>query len=153
MNAKTFFSLLCCACVCAGCADGELGMTHQECEQRMIGKYELSVPRPESDLMPYKDLEIMSNNVFSCSCRVNGEWVRVLGKWELNGYNRVTQKREPLSPTSKPPYRISFSYLLDEKTGKKVHYSLPFQVSKDTGYVNIVFDGDKWINFEKKPRL
>ena len=75
MNAKTVFSLLCCACVCAGCADGELGMTHQECEQRMIGKDELSMPRPESDLMPYKDLEIMSNNVFSCSCRVNGEWV------------------------------------------------------------------------------
>jgi len=123
-------------------------MTHQECEEFMIGKYELFAPPYQP--VTYKDLEIMSNNVFSCSCLATGEWVRVTGTWDLNWYNGTTKKYEELNPTLRGGYRIDFSCMLDE-TGRRTHVSLPFEISKSSDYVWITVNDDLGISFKKVP--
>lgn len=146
VNIKAVYLLLCCACACAGCGAPELGVTHQECESLMIGKYEVIAPSGEQ--APYKDLEIMSNNVFSCSCRVNGGWVGVTGVWKLSQDNRTTKKSEDLSPTNRGQCYICFSCMLNE-TGRERHVCTPFVVDKYNGKNRITIDDDLGTSFEK----
>ena len=167
VKAKISFFLQRCVSACLGSKPKRV-TSLQDAEKQMIGKYETREYSKWAKAH-YKDLEIMSNNIYSCSflvskekedygnciigkcsCFVSGEWVNVTGKWKLVQRNRTAEKwvGEELHEFNNT-YRIVFSDIFFN-AGMKGDLFLPFKFYDDNGGVSIVCDDDAGIYFIKK---
>jgi len=167
VKAKISFFLQRCVSACLGSKPKRV-ISLQDAENQMIGKYETREYSKWAKAH-YKDLDIRSNNVYSCSCLVpkekedydncmigkcscfvSGEWVSVTGKWKLIQHNRTAEKwvGEGLHEFN-TTYCIVFSDMLFN-AGMKGYMFLPFKFYDDKGGVSIICDDDAGIYFEKK---
>jgi hypothetical protein len=103
-------------------------------EDYLLGKYTTTAAKGMSSRIQYRELEISSNHIFTCVCRVRGEWEKIAGEWSMN---------------HKSGY-IALSCVLDEN-GRKMALFMPV-IMTDNGHVQIIFDDDLYMNFEKSQK-